>query len=85
LSKHKKSGKNEEACYKGYFREVLGVDEPTDTEIAVYVLRIMDNLTQFQGSQTRGIEKDTSIRLAKNALKIMANPYAKKLLMDKIK
>ena len=67
-----------------YYKNVLGVEKPTDMEIGLYVLRILSSSPKTNGSEGQDILREANIRLAENALKTMSNPFGKKLLMDGI-
>ena len=69
-----------------YFKNVLGVEKPTDMEIVMYVLRILSSSPKLNGSEDHhDIPREANIRLAEEAVESMTNPFARKLLMDKIK
>jgi len=66
------------------FTKLLGVEEPTDMGIALYILRLMDDGSHgFQSCKDNGCGRDLILRLAEEALKTMTNPCSRKLLMDK--
>ncbi len=68
-----------------YFAEILGVEKPTDIEIAYYILRLMNNyLLGSPSFKNQDFERGLMVKLAEKALKTMTNPYAKKLLLNKI-
>ena len=58
--------------------------DPADTEVALYFLRLLDDLWKARGIQGPAEGDGLIIEMAKNALTTMTNPFAKKLLMDKI-
>ena len=68
-----------------YYAEILGVEKPTDIELSLYILQYMNNYlfgsTSFKNQE---FEIGLIVKLAENVLKTMTNPYAKKLLLDKI-
>jgi len=67
------------------FEDLLGVEKPTDIEIVLYILRLMDGyLQRSPGYKNRSFERDHLVKLAEKTLKTITNPHAKKLLMDKI-
>ncbi len=62
-------------------------DGLTDIEIAMHLLRLMGdngNQHEFKKAQRSSNVKHTYITMAENAAKTMTNPFAKKLLMNKI-
>lgn len=64
--------------------KLFNIDEPTDIEIAMSILRFLDDSNKFDKFQDPINERTLMLRLAENALKTMTNPFAKKMLMDKI-
>lgn len=67
------------------FENLFGGKKPTDMEIALHILRLMDDCLQGSPSyKDRSFERDYIVKLAEKALKTITNPYAKKLLMYKI-
>jgi len=59
-------------------------EKQTDIEIALNLLRIMDSPYRISGNQGQDIEKNIIREMVKNTLKDITNPYAKKLLTDKM-
>lgn len=68
-----------------YFVEILGVEKPTDVEIAMHVLRIMYvYLLDSPSFKDQEFERRLMVKFAEKVLKTMTNPHANKLLLDKI-
>lgn len=68
------------------FTNLLFVEKPTDMEIAIYILRFMDDgSNELQSYKDHGYRRDYIVKLAEEALKTIVNPHAKKLLLDKIR
>ncbi|MCD6296186.1 MAG: hypothetical protein J7M30_03415 [Deltaproteobacteria bacterium] len=68
------------------FENLLCVQKPTDMQIALYILRLMDDGSHgFQSCKDQGFGRGYIVKLAEKALESMTNPCAKKLLMDEIK
>jgi hypothetical protein len=63
-------------------------EEPTDLEIALRILQLIDDRHRFNatiGRPSKQWDETEAIRgLAKNAAQSMTNPYARKLLLDKV-
>lgn len=59
-------------------------EKPTDIEIAMQLFHLLDDLREFTRFQSPLDGKHIIIKMAENALGAMTNPFAKKLLMDKI-
>ena len=63
-------------------------EEPTDLEIALRILQLIDDRHRFNGTMGRRPEptdeRKALLGLAKNAALSMTNPYARKLLLDKV-
>lgn len=67
--------------------EAFDRDRLTDIEIAMYILRLMDNYEDLPGfKQTQSPSKVASdyIKIAENTAQTMTNPFAKSMLMNKI-
>ena len=58
--------------------------DPADTEVALYFLRLLDDLWKARGTQGPAEGENLIIEMAGNALTTMTNPFAKKLLLSKI-
>ena len=63
-------------------------EEPTDLEIALRIMQLIDDRHRFNGMIGRRPEPTDESKailgLAKNAAQSMTNPYARKLLLDKV-
>lgn len=63
-------------------------EEPTDLEIALRILQLIDERHRFNhtlGQRRRPADgKEAIFGLAKNAAQTMTNPYARKMLLDKL-
>jgi hypothetical protein len=63
-------------------------EEPTDLEIALRILQLIDDRRRFNGTLGRGRQpadgREAIVGLAKSAAQTMTNPYARKLLLDKL-
>ncbi len=63
-------------------------DEPTDLEIALRIMQLIDDRRRFNGTFERGRQaadgREAILGLAENAAHSMTNPYARKLLLDKL-
>ncbi len=67
------------------FKKLLGVEKPTDFEISMHILRLMNNyLLGSPSFKNQDFERGIMVKLAEKALKTMTNPHTKKLLLDKI-
>ena len=67
------------------FKKFLGVEKPTDCEISMHILRLMNNyLLGSPSFKNQDFERGIMVKLAEKALKTMTNPHTKKLLLDKI-
>ena len=63
-------------------------EEPTDLEIALRIMQLIDDRHRFHGTIGRRTEptgeRKAILGLAKHAAQSMTNPYARKLLLDKV-
>ena len=63
-------------------------EEPTDLEIALRILQLLDERHRFSRTLGRRRQptdgRETIFGLAKNAAQTMTNPYARKMLLDKL-
>ena len=67
------------------FSETLSDKERlTDIEFAMLLLRLMGDPLEHKSVQCQVDGRDINFSIAENALKRMTNPFAKKLLLDKI-
>ena len=64
-----------------YFSDV---EKPTDTEIVLYLLRLMDTARGIKGPQGQDVGRNIMHEIVDNALKTITNPYARKLLIDRM-
>ena len=67
------------------FSETLSDKERlTDIEVAMLLLRLMDDPFEHKRVQCQVDGRDINYSIVESALKTMTNPFAKKLLLDKI-
>ena len=59
-------------------------ENATDIEVAMHVIRLMNGYIELVKAQGNGYSKSIYIKMAENSLETMTNPYAKKLLLDKM-
>ena len=63
-------------------------EEPTDLEIALRIMQLIDDRQRFNGTLGRGPQpadgREALLGLAESAAQTMTNPYARKLLLDKV-
>jgi len=63
-------------------------EEPTDLEIALRILQLIDDRHRFDGILGRRRQppdgREAILGLARSAAQSMTNPYARKLLLDKL-
>ena len=63
-------------------------EEPTDLEIALHILQLIDDRHRFNGTLDRGPQpahgREAILGLAERAAQTMTNPYARKLLLDRL-
>jgi len=63
-------------------------EQPTDLEIALRILQLIDDRHRFKGMLGRRPQpadgRGAIFGLAKSAAQTMTNPYARKLLLDKL-
>jgi hypothetical protein len=63
-------------------------EQPTDLEIALRILQLIDDRQRFKGMLGRRRQpadgREAIFGLAKSAAQTMTNPYARKLLLDKL-
>jgi len=66
--------------------QVFDADKLTDIEIAMNLLRLMadNDLQRLNKARKYPNIAGTYIRMAENAVKTLSNPFARKLLLDKI-
>ena len=62
----------------------LDMETATDIEIAMYIVRLMNGNIGLVRAQGNGNSKKLYVKMAKNCLEKMTNPFAKKMLEDKI-
>jgi len=63
---------------------IFDAEELTDIEVAIHFLKLMDAHDTYDETQCRINKSKGAFVLAENAIESMTNPYAKKLLSDKI-
>ena len=56
----------------------------TDIEVAMLLLRLIDDSLEHKSVQCQVDGRDINFSIVDSALKTMTNPFAKKLLLDKI-
>ena len=56
----------------------------TDIEVVLSLIRLMNGYIDLVRAQGNGNSRSLYITMAENSLKTMTNPYAKKLLWDKM-
>ncbi len=67
------------------FENLFGGEKPSDIEIAMHILRLIDDVSHGSPSyKDHGFGRNYIVKLAEKTLKTMTNPSAKKLLIDKI-
>lgn len=64
--------------------QVFDCEKLTDMEVALSLLRLMDDPHQLMKIQRTSIVKSTCIRMVESAVETFTNPYAKNLLMAKL-
>ena len=69
---------------KRYFKVVLDREKLTDIELAFIWLQILRDFCEVGSDEMQGSDIAFIFRLVESAMKKMTNPYAKKLLSDKI-
>jgi len=69
---------------KSNTEQMLDRKNLTDIEIALYLLQLIDINSKYSGNQNCINAKNIYVRMAANALETMNNPFAKKLLIDKM-
>ena len=69
---------------ESYMEQIFDNNNLTDIEIALHILKLMDVYNKHRGTKNCTNGKTIYIEMTKNVLKTMTNPFAKKLLIDKI-
>ena len=67
--------------------QVFDSDKLMDIEIAMHLLRLMDDqsgLHEFKKAQRHSNAMSVCYKMAENVIKTMTNPFAKRLLMNRI-
>ena len=67
--------------------QLFDSDKLMDIEIAMHLLRLMDNqsgLHEFKKAQRHSDGMNVYCSMAENVVKTMTNPFAKRLLMNRI-
>lgn len=60
------------------------MDSATDMEVAMYLIRLMNGNIGLVKAQGNGNSKNLYFSMAKRYLKKMNNPFARKMLLDKM-
>ena len=60
------------------------VDRATDIEVAMYLIRLMNGNIGLVRAQGNGNSKNLYFSMANRYIKKMTNPFAKKMLKDKM-
>ncbi|MFC1814348.1 hypothetical protein ACFL0M_00085 [Thermodesulfobacteriota bacterium] len=63
---------------------LFDMDKATDIEVAMGLIRLMNGHIELVKAQGNGNSKNLYFKMAENSLKTMQNPFAKKLLLDKM-
>lgn len=69
---------------KRYFKHVLDREKLTDRELALIWLQVLRDFCEVRPDEMQRSETAFIFRLVESATKNMTNPYAQKLLSDKI-
>lgn len=63
---------------------LFDADKATDIEVAMILTRLMNGHIELVKAQGKGSSRSLYFKMAQNSLKTMQNPFAKKLLLDKM-
>jgi hypothetical protein len=64
--------------------QLMDVEKPTDMEIAMLLMRLMDDSQGMNPSEVSMVWRDRIFEMAGHAIDTMTNPCARKLLEDNI-
>lgn len=66
------------------FNRIFDIGKSTDIELALRLLQLMDAHGELKDIQGNANGKNIIVGMAESATETMTNPFAKKLLKDKI-
>ncbi len=61
------------------------VERATDIEVVMRLLKLMGEPIDCMGDENRSSLNHVYVKMAENALQTMTNPYARELLLDRIR
>lgn len=66
------------------FNRIFDIEKTTDIELAMRLLQLMNDDVELKNIQGHANEKNIIVGMTESAIETMTNPFAKKLLKDKI-